>query len=110
MPRPSPCPIRTDTSWKAGPISTSYDHVGTANEWAFGPICPDFKVHRINGLETNNRSRLEIFGGYQSNVEEGSGHNARLRGDMPDSLRGFCSDSIQAVRSLPGGPGEQEDL
>src|SRR5262245_1599907 len=109
MPRPSPYPIRTDTSWKAGPISTLLRTLAL-QEWAFGPICPDFKVHRINGLGTNNRSHLEIFGGYQPNVEEGNGHNARPRGDMPDSLRGFCRDSIQAVRPLPGGPGEQEDL
>jgi hypothetical protein len=69
-----------------------------------------FKVRSINGLWTNNRSHLEIFGGYRSNVEEGNGHNARLCGDMPDSLRGFCGDSIQTFRPLPGGPGEQEDL
>jgi len=87
-----------------------YDHLDTACEWAFGPICPAFKVHRINGLWTNNRSRLEIFGGYRSDFEESNGRNARLCNDMPDDLRGFRGDSLQAFRELPGGPGEQEDL
>jgi hypothetical protein len=84
--------------------------LGTAKEWAFGPICPDFKVHRINDLWTNNRTRREIFGGYRSDIEESNDRNARLCSDMPDDLRGFCGDSIQTFRELPGGPGEQEDL